>query len=112
MTETRLVLTTCADGEQAGRLAGELVRRHLVACCTVLPGATSVYRWEGKVTKEKEFVCLLKTQADRVEMLKSALDELHPYDVPECLVLPVEAGLDAYLAWVRTETRDVELPHE
>ena len=88
-----------------------MVKRRIVACCTVLPGATSVYRWKGRIHKEKEVVCLLKTQADRVEMLKAALTELHPYDAPECLVLPVESGLDAYLAWVRDETRDVEIPH-
>ena len=66
---------------------------------------------KGKIQKEREFVCLLRTQADRVEMVKTALSEIHPYDTPECLVLPVEAWLDAYLGWVRDETRDVDIPH-
>lgn len=112
MTDARLVLTTCANPKQAGALAKELVKRRVAACCTVLPGATSVYWWEGKITSEKECVCLLKTQSDRVEALKAAIAEIHPYDTPECLVLPVEAGLDAYLRWVRDETRGVEIPHE
>lgn len=105
MPDARLALTTCHSTAQAAQLASALLKRRVVACCTVLPGATSVFWWNGRITKEREVVCLLKTQADRVEALKSALAELHPYDTPECLVLPVEAGLDKYLKWLKTETR-------
>ncbi|MHC5019717.1 MAG: divalent-cation tolerance protein CutA [Planctomycetota bacterium] len=104
-TTVRLVLTTCADRESAEALGRLLVERRVAACATLLPGATSMYHWEGKVAVENEVVVLLKTAADRVEALKAALDDLHPYEVPECLVFAAEDGLAGYLGWVEAETR-------
>ncbi len=75
----------------------------LVACGTLLPGARSIYRWEGKVTEEGEVVVLLKTDASKWSALCAAVRAKHPYRVPELLALPVERGLDLYLSWLASE---------
>ena len=75
----------------------------LVACGNLIPSVRSIYRWQGKVEDASEVLCVLKTRADRVEELIAELARIHPYDVPEILVLPVVAGAHAYLDWVRGE---------
>jgi periplasmic divalent cation tolerance protein len=81
-----------------------LLERRLVACGTLLPGARSLYRWQGKVADEREVVVMLKTRSARLASLQSAFGDLHPYKVPELLALPVSAGLDKYLEWINSET--------
>ena len=98
-----VVLTTVASDEDAVTLIRALLDRRLVACGTVLPGARSLYRWDGKVADEHEVVVVLKTRADRLAALEHAFAELHPYKLPELLALPVTAGLDRYLAWIGQE---------
>jgi len=84
----------------------ELVERRLIACGTMVPGCSSIYRWKGAVEEAAEVVVLLKTTAGRWEGLQQALPGLHPYEVPELLAVPVSAGLESYLAWLRAETGD------
>jgi periplasmic divalent cation tolerance protein len=104
MAESALVvLTTLATEGDARALVTELVAARLVACGTVLPGARSIYRWEGKVTEEAEVVVLLKTDGSKWEALSAAVRQRHPYDVPELLALPVARGLDRYLSWLASE---------
>ena len=103
-TDALVVMTTVASADEAVALVRSLLDRRLVACGTLLPGARSLYRWEGKIADEQEVVVLLKTHSARLEALESAFAELHPYKVPELLALPVNAGLDKYLAWISTET--------
>jgi periplasmic divalent cation tolerance protein len=104
MAESALVvLTTLATEGDARALVTELVAARLVACGTVLPGARSIYRWEGKVTEEAEVVVLLKTDGSKWEALSAAVRQRHPYDVPELLALPVVRGLDRYLSWLASE---------
>ena len=100
-----VVLTTLGTEDQARRLVGELVRTRVVACGTLLPGATSVYRWEGAIKEEAEVVVLLKTDATRWDELVAAVNRVHPYAVPELLALPVEHGLERYVAWMTGEVR-------
>ena len=99
-----VVLTTLASEDEAVALVGALLERRLVACGTVLPGARSLYRWEGTLADEREAVVLLKTTRARVAALEAAFAELHPYAVPELLALPVVAGLARYVGWVASET--------
>ncbi len=80
-----------------------LLEERLVACANVVPGITSIYRWEGEVHEEAEVLVVLKTRASLVPTLIARVEELHPYDVPEVLALPVLAGYDPYLEWVRNE---------
>ncbi|SRR5713226_4087312 len=98
-----VVLTTLATEEDARRLVTALVGERLVACGTLVLGARSIYRWEGDLTEENEVLVVLKTDASRWDALAAAVRERHPYEVPELLALPVERGLDRYLAWVRSE---------
>jgi len=96
-----LAVTTFPDPEQASQIGTELVQSQLAACINVLPGATSIYRWQGEVEQEGEIIALMKTTADRFEDLKARLTELHPYDEPELIALDVTAGTAGYLDWVR-----------
>jgi periplasmic divalent cation tolerance protein len=99
-----LALTTVASAEDAERLVRALLAERLVACGTLLPGGRSLYHWEDGVADEPEVVVLLKTVAGRLGALGAAFDAYHPYEVPELLVFPAAAGLEAYLGWVRDET--------
>jgi periplasmic divalent cation tolerance protein len=99
-----VVLTTVANADEGVALVRALLDRRLVACGTLLPGARSLYRWEGKIADESEVVVLLKTRSAAVESLKAAFGELHPYKVPELLALPVSTGLDRYVDWINAET--------
>lgn len=99
-----VVLTTVASIDEAVALVRELVERRLAACGTMLPGARSIYRWEGKLADENEVVVILKTHEAQLDALKAAFGELHPYTVPELLALPVSDGLERYLGWIGSET--------
>jgi periplasmic divalent cation tolerance protein len=103
-TDAIVVLTTVASDEEAVTFVRALLDRRLIACGTLFPAARSLYRWQGKVADEHEIVVLLKTRSARLEALRAAFDELHPYKVPELLALPVEAGTEKYLDWINGET--------
>jgi periplasmic divalent cation tolerance protein len=104
----RLALVFCnAPAEVAVRIARRVVELRLAACVNVIAGVTSVYRWEGAIQEERESTLLLKTRMARVEELTAAIREMHPYDVPEVIAVPLEpsAGNPAYLDWILAETR-------
>lgn len=96
----RLVLTTAADRAEAERLARTLVEERLIACATLLPGATSIYRWQGAVEESAEVLLLLKTTAARLDTLEARLHQLHSYQTPEFLVFSAAGGSAAYLDWL------------
>ena len=95
-----VALTTVPADFDAAGLAKTLVERELAACVNVLPGVTSVYRWKGAVESDAEQQLVIKTTADKVAALDDAIAALHPYDVPEFIVLPIVAGSGRYLAWL------------
>lgn len=99
-----LVMTTVENRKQAERLAAELVERRLAACVSIGATLTSVYPWQGQIETAEETPLMIKTSPQRLDALKSALEKLHPYDVPEMLVLPVNDGLPAYFAWAHEWT--------
>jgi periplasmic divalent cation tolerance protein len=103
-TDAIVVLTTVASDAEAVKFVRELLDRRLIACGTLVPGARSIYRWQGKIADESEVLLLLKTRSARVEALQEAFSELHPYKVPEFLVLSVDTGLEKYLEWINGET--------
>jgi periplasmic divalent cation tolerance protein len=102
--EVVLALSTAPDAGEAERIARVLVEERLIACANLLPGAVSVYRWEGEVRREGEVMMLMKTRRALVPRLKERLPALHPYEVPELLVARVEDGLAPYCGWVLEET--------
>lgn len=99
--QARLALTTAADKSEAERLARTLLDERLIACATLLPGAESIYRWQGAAEQAAETVLLMKTDAAHVAALEARLLALHSYQTPEFLVLAVESGSAAYLDWLR-----------
>jgi periplasmic divalent cation tolerance protein len=101
MTDFVVVFTTVGADFDATTLARTLVERRLAACVQIVPGLTSIYRWEGEIQTDAEQQIVIKTSRAMLEALKKAVDALHPYDVPEWLVLPAEAG-EEYAAWART----------
>jgi len=102
MTELEpcVVLVTCPDADVAGTIARACVTDRLAACVNIVPGLTSVYRWEGNVEEDRELLLMIKTHRGRLEALKGRVMALHPYTVPEFLVLPVVAGSREYLGWM------------
>jgi periplasmic divalent cation tolerance protein len=99
-SNVRIVVTTVVSPEEGARMGQKLVEEQLIACATILPGAHSIYRWQGQVESSAEAVLLLKTESDRLADLDTRLHELHSYQTPEFLVLGVECGSQAYLAWL------------
>jgi len=95
------VLTTIGGDADAALLARTLVDERLAACVNIIAGVTSVYRWKGLVEQEREQQLVIKTTTDRLRELEARLRQLHPYEVPEFLVLDASGGGAAYLAWVR-----------
>ena len=98
MENAMVVLCTFPDIDQARQIGAALVERQVAACVNLLPGVESIYRWEGKVEQASEVLALIKTT--RYPDLETAIRELHPYQVPEIIALPITAGLPAYLQWL------------
>lgn len=97
------VTTTTASREEADRLARELIDRRLAACVQVLGPITSIYRWQGVVENSEEWQCVAKTDGHHWESVRGALAELHSYDEPEIIAVPIAAGSASYLDWIRGE---------
>ena len=97
-----VVLVTCPGQEVGEKIARTVVEDRLAACVNILPGLTSIYRWEGKVCRDAETLLIIKTRRSKFSALSSRVKALHPYSVPEVLALPVVAGSDSYLSWVRS----------
>jgi periplasmic divalent cation tolerance protein len=99
MTDKKIVLTTAGTREEAGKIARALVERRLAACVNVVP-VDSVYRWKEKVESAQEWLLLVKTTAEAFDDVEAAIQELHSYELPECVVLPIEGGTEGYLEWI------------
>jgi periplasmic divalent cation tolerance protein len=99
-TTALIVLVTTPSAEQAAALARSLVEEGLAACGNVLPGVRSIYRWQGAVCDEPEVLLVLKTERAAFEALRARVVALHPYECPEVIALPIEAGHAPYLAWI------------
>jgi len=104
MTDVVLLITTVADAATGERVAHALVEEQLAACVSVLPAMTSVYRWKGAVERATEHQVIVKTTAGRVADIQTRFAALHPYELPEFLVVPVSDGSAPYLDWVRNGT--------
>ena len=105
MSAPVIVLSAVGAAPDAERIARALVEERLAACVNVVPGVVSIYRWKGKVEQEAELLLVIKTLAPRVEALKARLLELHPYELPEVVVLPIGGGHAPYLAWIEEQVR-------
>jgi periplasmic divalent cation tolerance protein len=105
MTDKIVVLSTCASEEEARRLAHHLVEKRVAACVNILSGARSVYRWKDADGKDKiedtaEFVLVIKSRRDLFDALRSEIEGMHSYEVPEVIALAVVDGSERYLEWI------------
>jgi periplasmic divalent cation tolerance protein len=95
-----VILVTAGNEAEAERIARALVDERLVACVNVLPAVRSFYRWEGRVADDAELLLVIKTRRERFEAVAARVREIHSYDVPEVIALPVLAGSETYLEWL------------
>jgi len=99
-----LVYSTFPSIPVAEAIGGRLVEQKLAACVNILPGMTSIYRWEGKIARDSEVVMIIKTRASLVDAVFAAVAAEHPYSNPALVVIPVEGGAARYLTWLLEET--------
>jgi len=99
-----VVLVTCGSEEEAAKIANSLVEERLAACVNIISPVRSIYRWEGKIWDEREWMLIIKTQKKRFEELEKKVKSLHSYSVPEIIALPVVEGFASYLKWLEEMT--------
>lgn len=95
-----VVFCACETHEQALEIGNALIEGRLAACVNVLPPIQSIYRWQGKVERAEEILLLIKTTRDRFPALRDRIQQLHSYDTPEIVAVPITAGSEKYLAWL------------
>jgi periplasmic divalent cation tolerance protein len=100
-----IVFCTCPDQVVAERIAGVLVEERHAACVNLVPGVTSIYRWDDQQQSDQELLLMIKTRFDRFGALKQRIGELHPYEVPEIIALPIIDGATNYLRWIDSSVR-------
>ena len=98
------VFVTAGSRPEARRIARALLERRLVACANIVSGVESHYWWEGKVDHAREWLLVMKTRRNRFRAVEQAVKQLHSYQVPEIIALPITAGHPPYLAWINAET--------
>ena len=105
MTDKIVVLSTCASAKEANRIASDLVEKGLAACVNLVSGVRSVYRWKNKIEKSQEVLLVIKTNRALFESVRSQIEKLHSYELPEVIALPVVDGAEQYLEWIDRELR-------
>ena len=97
-----IVLNTCPDKETATSVASALIQQRLAACVNILPGLTSIFHWQGQIESGEEVLLLIKTTQTAYDAVQATICDIHPYELPEIIAVPINAGLPAYLAWIAT----------
>ncbi len=105
-----ILLVTTPPGEKGVEIAGRLVEDRLAACVNRIVGIESTYRWKGKVEREGEDLLVIKTERDKLARVEKVIESLHPYDVPEMIVIPIKSGAKPYLDWLAASMKPA--PHE
>ena len=105
-TTHRLIFCNCPTQAIASNIANQLVSDGIAACVNVLPGCRSVYKWEGKLCNEEEYLLLIKTTLANYDAVQAVILALHPYELPEIIAVPINAGLPAYLDWMTNSVKD------
>ena len=95
-----IVLNTCPDKDTATSVASALIQQHLAACVNILPGLTSIFHWQGQIESSEEVLLLIKTTQTAYDAVQATICDIHPYELPEIIAVPINAGLPAYLAWI------------
>jgi periplasmic divalent cation tolerance protein len=100
--DPQIVLCTVPDRELAEQIAANLVTERLAACVNIVPGITSVYRWENRIEKDAEYLLIIKTHSAVFDRLQDSIKRQHPYELPEVIAVPIKDGLPEYLDWIST----------
>ncbi len=106
MTGKIVVLSTCASQPEADSIARGLVEKRLAACVNIIRQVRSIYRWKDSIEDSEEFLLVIKSNREKFPQLKTELERMHSYEVPEIIALPVVDGSDAYLSWIDRELGD------
>ena len=101
-SEYQIILSSCPDQESADQLASAIIEQGEAACVSIVPGIRSLYRWQGKIESSQEQLLLIKTRKSHYNSLQQLICTLHPYELPEIVAVPIEAGLNEYLSWIDT----------
>ncbi len=104
MKEYIVVFVSAKDEDEAARIATALVEKKLAACCNIIKGARSIYRWEGAVHDEHEALMIIKTRRELFSSLEAEVKRLHSYSTPEIIALPITAASASYLSWLEGAT--------
>lgn len=110
MSEINLIYITVPKFDDATRISRTLLEECLVACANILPGMTSIYRWNDKIVQEQEVLLLLKTPSYLSDQVVARVKSLHSYECPAILVMPIEGGFDPYIQWVKQCTPRQKIP--
>lgn len=110
MTDELVVLVTTSTRDEAAAIADALVSERLAACVNIVPAIESVYRWEGKITRDSEALMIIKTTDERYPEVERRIKELHSYSTPEVVALRIERGSEQYLTWLRDSTATDQNP--
>jgi periplasmic divalent cation tolerance protein len=99
-----VIMITVPSREVGEQVANALVEGRLVACVNIVPGISSIYQWQGNIEQEDELLLIAKSRATLFNRVATLVKQIHPYDVPEVIAIPIVAGSSEYLAWIDTET--------
>lgn len=100
MSNALVCYCTCPDATVARQIAEDLVGAQVAACVNIVPGVTSVYRWQGRIEADAEVLLIIKTDAERYPSLEARVRQQHPYELPELIAVPVATGSAPYLEWL------------
>ena len=109
MSDELIVFVTVPSGEDASRIGEALVSERLAACVNVVPGIESIYRWQGEVSRDAEWLLIIKTTSAHFEAMERRVKDLHAYTTPEVIGFKISQGSDDYLRWIRESTTQEEV---
>lgn len=98
----QIIFCTCPNQESAEGIAEHLISQKLAACVNIIAGITSVYEWEGNIESSQEYLLFIKSHRDKYNAIEEAIKNLHPYELPEIIAVPIDRGLPEYLQWINT----------
>jgi len=104
-TEFVLILVTAADSAEAELISQTLVEKKLIACCNIVNPVFSIFHWKGKIDRETEVLLILKSVKNHFEQIANEVQKLHSYETPEIIAIPIIAGSEDYLNWIKNETK-------
>ena len=104
-SSTAIILTTAGSQDEAGRIAHAIVEARLAACVNIIPQVRSIYRWQGKIDEATEWLLLIKSAASNFSRIREAIQALHSYELPECIMVEINEGSGKYLDWLLENSR-------